>query len=120
MAKRILVADDDAGMRDSLRIILEDEGYVVETHRQGETVQQMHAPFPDLLLLDLRLSGMNGMTICRQLKDQESTRSIPIILISANTDTNVIAREAGADDFLLKPFEIDDLLALVARHLEKV
>ena len=117
MRKRILVADDDPGLGDMLQMMLEDAGYEVEIQVDGQAVQQMKEPFPDLLLLDIRLSGTDGRTICEQLKSQEATHHIPIIILSAHKDTRRMARDAGADDFLTKPFEMKDLLALVAKHL---
>lgn len=119
MRKRILVADDDPGVGDMLREMLSDAGYEVAIQVNGQTVQQMQEPFPDLLVLDIRLSGTDGQTICRQLKSQEATHHIPIIILSAHKDTHQIAREAGADDFLAKPFEMEDLLALVAQYVER-
>ena len=117
MRKTILVADDDPAIGDMLREMLEDAGFDVEIQMDWQAVQQMQEPFPDLLLLDIRLSGMDGRTICRQLKSQEATRHLPIILLSAHKDTPQIAREAGAEDFLAKPFEMGDLLALVTKYL---
>lgn len=117
MPKRILVADDDPGIGDMLQIMLEDAGYEVEIEVNGQAVQQMIEPFPDLLILDIRLSGTDGRTICEQLKRQPATRYIPIILLSAHKDTQQIAREAGADAFLMKPFEMADLLAFVAQYV---
>ena len=117
MPKRILVADDDPGIGDMLREMLEEEGYEVEIQEDGQAVQQMAEPFPDLLFLDIRLSGMDGRTICHHLKDQQATSHLPIILLSANKDTQRMAKDAGADDFLVKPFEMGDLLALVAKYL---
>jgi DNA-binding response OmpR family regulator len=117
MPKRILVADDDPGIGDMLQLMLEEAGYDVAILRDGHAVQQMQEPFPDLLFLDIRLSGTDGRTICRYLKSQEATRSLPIILLSASKDTRQMARDAGADDFLAKPFEMADLLALIAKYL---
>jgi CheY-like chemotaxis protein len=117
MRKTILVADDDPAIGDMLREMLEDAGYEVQTQVDGHAVQLMQEPLPDLLVLDVRLSGMDGRTICRQLKSQEATRHLPIILLSAHKDTPQIAREAGADDFLAKPFEMGELLALVTKYL---
>ena len=119
MPKKILVADDDPAIADMLHLMLEDEGYEVETQVYGQAVQQMQEPFPDLLFLDILLSGMDGRTICRHLKGQETTHHIPIIILSAHKDTHHMAREAGADDFLAKPFEMGDLLALVEKYLRK-
>ena len=117
MRKRILVAEDDPGVGDMLREMLEEEGYEVEIEMDGQVVQQMQEPFPDLLFLDIRLSGTDGRTICRQLKSQEATYHLPIIILSAHKDTRQMARDAGADDFLAKPFEMGDLLTLVAKYL---
>ncbi len=117
MPKRILVAEDDPGIGDVLHLMLEEAGYGVEIQGDGHAVQQMQEPLPDLLLLDIRLSGTDGGTICRYLKSQEATRTLPIILLSAHKDTRQIARDAGADDFLVKPFEMGDVLALVATYV---
>ena len=117
MPKRILVVDDDPGIGDMLREMLSDAGYEAEIEVNGQDVQQMAEPFPDLLILDIRLSGTNGRTICEQLKRQPATRHIPIIILSAHKDTRQIAREAGADDFLAKPFDMGDLLSLVAKYV---
>ena len=117
MPKRILVADDDPGIGDMLHEMLSDAGYEAEIEVNGQAVQQMAEPLPDLLILDIRLSGTDGRTICEQLKSQPATHHIPIIILSAHKDTRQIAREAGADDFLAKPFAMGDLLALVAKYL---
>ncbi len=77
----------------------------------------MTEPFPDLLFLDIRVSGSDGLTICQHLKSQPATRHLPIILLSAHRDTQRIARDAGADDVLSQPFQMDDLLVLAAKYL---
>jgi len=117
MSKKILVADDDPGIGDMLQLMLEEAGYNVEIQGDGRAVQQMQEPFPDLLFLDIRLSGTDGRTICRYLKSQEATHALPIIFLSANKDTRQMARDVGADDFLSKPFDMKDLLALITKYL---
>jgi CheY-like chemotaxis protein len=72
---------------------------------------------PDLLLLDIWMSGIDGRDICKELKQKENTKKIPIVLISASREIERSALEAGADDFLAKPFEIDDLLEKIEKHL---
>ncbi|MGI8419504.1 MAG: response regulator [Candidatus Levyibacteriota bacterium] len=114
---KILVADDDPAIVDSIKYLLEDEGYEVETTVNGETVGKMFEHKPDLLLLDIWMSGQDGRDICKALKSQNTTKHIPIIMISANKDTEHIAKEAGADDFLGKPFDIDALLKKVKKQL---
>ena len=117
MPKRILVADDDPGIGEMLREMLSDAGYEADIEVNGQAMRQLAEPLPDLLLLDIRLSGTDGRSICEQLKRQPATRHLPIILLSAHKDTQQIAREAGADDFLAKPFEMADLLVLVAKYV---
>jgi CheY-like chemotaxis protein len=117
MGKRILIVDDDPAIGEVLQLMLEGEGYDVDIQVDGQIVQQMQEPFPDLLFLDIRVSGTDGQTICQYLKSQPATRHIPIIFLSAHQDTQHLARKAGADDFLAKPFQMDDLLALAAKYL---
>ncbi|HSH31372.1 MAG TPA: response regulator [Candidatus Saccharimonadales bacterium] len=115
--RQILVADDDPAIVDAIKIVLEDEGYRVTTTVNGETVKKIRQDFPDLILLDIWMSGMDGRDITRYLKNQAATRHIPVIMISANRDTEQIALAAGADGFLAKPFDIKDLIELVQKHL---
>lgn len=117
--RRVLV-DDDPDILDALRLVLEDEGYAVTTTMKGEYAENLHdgnGGLPDLIILDILLSGKDGRTICRQLKNQPDTRGIPIIMISAHLSAEASSREVGADAFLAKPWDIDALLALVARLL---
>ncbi len=116
MRKNILVAEDDPDIGEMLQLMLEEAGYAVELHVDGRFVQAMQEPFPDLLFLDIRLSGTDGRTICRQLKGNPATHHIPIILLSAQEGIQEVVREIGADTFLAKPFEMEELLALVAKY----
>ncbi len=115
--KKIMIADDDPGIVDAVEIILDFEGYEVSSTVNGATVLDMKTEFPDLLLLDIWMSGSDGRDICRELKQRADTKAIPIIMISASRDIEQSAYEAGADDFLAKPFEIDDLLGKIKRLL---
>ena len=115
--KKILIADDDPAILDVLSLFLEDVGYEVETTDDGATIQQAQSDYPDLMMLDIWMSGWNGRDICIALKRQEATKHIPIILVSANRDTEKIAQEAGADDFLKKPFDLDNVLEMIERYI---
>jgi CheY-like chemotaxis protein len=115
--KRILVVEDDPVILDVLQLILEEGGYVVESATGGKTLHDFPNGHPDLILLDIWLSGWDGREICRSLKAREETKHLPIVLCSASRDGKRMAREAGADDFIAKPFTLDNLLATVARHL---
>ncbi len=118
MKNKILVADDDAAIVDAIQLILEDAGYSVVTTMNGEDLIKMENNFPNLILLDIWMSGHDGNTICEQLKNQTTTQDIPIIMISANKDTAQIAQKAGADDFITKPFDMQELLNKVAKHIK--
>ena len=116
--KKILVVDDEPDILEFLQAILEDEGYIVSTTEKGEYVEKLQdGGLPHLILLDVLLSGKDGRQIAKRLKSQEETKHIPIIMISAHPSAKASARAAGADDFLSKPFEIDELLAKIAQYL---
>ena len=114
--KKILIVEDDLDIVDFLRELLELEGYTVATTDKADYVEKLHSgDLPDLLLLDMLLSGKDGREIVKQLKRQEETRHIPVIMFSAHPSAEKTALKAGADDFIAKPFEVDELLEMVAR-----
>jgi DNA-binding response OmpR family regulator len=119
MSKKIIIADDDPGILDAVGIMLEFEGYEVECRPDCTALLNMESEseFPDLLLLDIWMSGTDGRDVCRYLKQKESTSKIPILMISASKDIERSAIEAGADDFLAKPFEMDHLLQKIGRYI---
>jgi len=117
--KKILVADDDAGIVDAMQILLEDEGYEVITTMEGGMIWEMVKQKPDLLFLDIWMSGINGNTICKKIKEDPETNFIPVIMFSANRDTQQIAVECGADGFLSKPFEINELIQIVKKYIKE-
>ncbi|HZO70659.1 MAG TPA: response regulator [Ktedonobacteraceae bacterium] len=114
---RIFVADDDQAILDSTQLLLEYEGYEVITASSGDTVCKIEGDLPDVILLDIWLSGTNGVEIARFLKAQEQTRHIPIILFSANRHIEHLAREAGVEDTLTKPFDIETLLHKIQKYI---
>ena len=107
--KKITVADDDPGILDAVGMMLEMEGYDVNTTLNGNTVLTQTI-LPDVYILDIWMSGSDGRELCKKLKSETRTKDIPVILISASNDLKRSAETAGADDFLAKPFEIDALL----------
>ena len=118
--KKVLVADDDPAILDVMRMMLEFEGYEVSTTANGATILQMDSGFPDLLLLDIWMSGTDGRELCRKLKLNEKTKKIPVVLVSASKDIEHSAREAGADDFIAKPFEMNELLQKIEKNIAMV
>jgi len=118
-AKKILVVDDDPDILDALRFMLEDSGYEVKTSEKGEYAENLHdtnGGLPDVIILDVLLSGKDGRLICQKLKSQEETQRIPIIMISAHPNAKQSVSAVGADDFMAKPFDMDELLATIAKY----
>lgn len=117
MQKKILIAEDDQAILEVLKSILEGEGHLVFSPRNERAIYDIvRQESPDLILLDIWLMGHDGGKIAKDLKGKEETRSIPVIMMSANNETEKISREVGADGFLLKPFTIEDLQAVIVKH----
>lgn len=115
--RRILVADDDKDIVAVLTMMLEDVGYEVKSTANGQTAKKVCDYLPDLLLLDNWMAGVDGRDICKYLKSQQLTKHIPIIMVSANQDIEKMAIEAGAEDFIAKPFDMDKLLEKVEQYV---
>jgi DNA-binding response OmpR family regulator len=118
----ILVVDDDPGILDALRMLFESEGYRVQTCAKGDYVEALcddTGALPDVIVLDVLLSGKDGRTICRTLKGQDATRHIPVVMISAHPAAEQSVKEVGADAFVAKPFAIDVLLDTVEMLLTR-
>src|ERR1700758_150155 len=116
----ILVIDDDESLRDTIGVMLEQEGFRAELAADGRNgYDRALALKPDLLLVDLRLPGMNGVEICRQLR--ASRVKTPIIVLSAVGDEvdKVLMLEIGADDYVVKPFGSRELLARIRALLRR-
>ena len=116
---RILVVDDDVEILRLIRRVLQIEGFHVITAESGEAaIQEMEREEVDLVVLDLMMSGIDGITVCRQIR---SCSTMPIIILSAktNVEEKVKALEAGADDYVTKPFSTQELLARVRAALRR-
>ena len=110
--KKILVIDDDDAILDVTRIILEDEGHQVKTSDNGEALSRLGDVVPDLIILDVLLSGEDGKELCRQLKADKATRHIPVMLFSAHSKA-FLEEGIGHNYFLQKPFDIQEFLRAV-------
>jgi CheY-like chemotaxis protein len=115
--KNILVTEDDPGLQDIYRIILEKAGYKVTILSNGMDILNNHYEKPDLFLLDKQLSGVDGIELCRHLKSSHTTQDIPVILISASVGIDKLAMAAGANDFIEKPFDKKHLLDVIAENI---
>ena len=119
MKKRIIIADDDPGIQDIFRIIFEKAGYMATIFSNGMNILKNNYELPDIFLLDKQLADSDGLEICRYLKSRPETKFIPVIMISATPGIRQLAKEAGADDFLEKPFIMTQLFNKITEALEK-
>ena len=117
----VLVVDDTPANLALITETLSSVGYTVLTSLSGDrTLKRLQAYIPDLILLDIRMPGMDGFETCRQIKANPDTQSIPIIFITALSDTESIVKgfSLGAVDYISKPFQEPELLARVKTHLQ--
>ena len=120
--KKIVVVEDEPDLVDVVTYNLKREGYLVSAARRGdEGLNLIRSELPDLVLLDLMLPGMDGLSICRQMKSDGALKAIPIIIASAKGEESdvVIGLEMGADDYLAKPFSPRELLARIKAVLRR-
>jgi len=119
MRKKILVLDDDNDILEILTLLLEETGYEVKTLNCGDNVFDDIKEFqPDLILMDVMLAGMDGRSICKDIKDNHLTSFLPVILVSGTHDLAKSLHLPGApNDFVAKPFDIDFLLSKIEKQL---
>ena len=122
--KRIALVEDDSDIAYTIRLNLRKEkGFQVEHYVSGiSALAALHEKPFDLVILDLNLPDIDGLAICRELRSQEDTRRIPIILLTARAEERdkLLGFEIGADDYITKPFSMRELLARVSAHLRRV
>ena len=108
---RVLLAEDDAAIAEPLARALRREGYDVDVHGDGPSALAAAREGVDLVVLDLGLPGMDGLDVCRELRAQSST--VPVLVLTARADEvdTVVGLDAGADDYVTKPFRLAELLA---------
>jgi len=110
---KILIAEDEQDILDLLVFTLQYGGYeVVPTVNGNQAIEQTRSQLPDLLLLDVRMPGMSGYEVCRQIKANPETKQIPVVFLSAKGQESEIKAgyQTGAIDYILKPFAPDELL----------
>lgn len=121
----ILVVDDEEDTVELARMVLEYEGYRVFSASNGEEAIQFldsNSEKPDLVLLDVLMPKVNGLEVCKWIKEHPQLKNIPVLLFTAKVGRKdrIAGEEAGADAYINKPFSADDLLNLIRTHLEKI
>ena len=122
MARRILVVEDEAPIREMVCFVLEQNGFQpVEAEDYDSAVNQLNEPWPDLILLDWMLPGGSGIQFIKHLKRESMTRDIPVVMLTARgeEEDRVRGLETGADDYITKPFSPSELVARVKAHLRR-
>jgi two-component system phosphate regulon response regulator PhoB len=118
----VLVVEDDPAQREVLAYNIRAEGYLVETADTGdEALLKIHEHAPDVVVLDWMLPNVSGIEICRQIKARPEMRRIPVIMLSARSeeDDRVRGLEIGADDYVVKPYSVAELLARIRTQLRR-
>ena len=122
MASRVLIVEDERDIRDLVALHLQRDGYEVTSAGSGEeALAQVRQSPPDLVVLDLMLPAMSGLEVCRRLRQEPATATLPILMLTAKADEvdRVVGLELGADDYVVKPFSPKELLARVHAVLRR-
>src|SRR5438874_3486350 len=122
MSARILVVEDEEALTTLLRYNLDAEGYEVETVGRGDDADtRLKERVPDLIVLDWMLPGLSGIELCRRLRARPETRQLPIIMLTARGEESERIRglATGADDYIVKPFSVPELLARIRALLRR-
>lgn len=116
--KKVFIFDDNTDILELCTFILEDAGYEIKTSSTSNNIiDQVSAYIPDIIFMDNWLPDVGGIEATRELKAHATLKNIPVIYFSANNDVMLLADQAGADGYLSKPFDIQDLENIILKHL---
>ncbi|WP_205511289.1 response regulator transcription factor [Longitalea arenae] len=116
--KKVIIIEDDPAISDAISILLTRAGFNTATYLNGNFIFTEKFDIPDLFIVDKQLSGVDGLDICRHLKDTESTKQIPVIILSATPHLHALTKEARADAYLEKPFSNQQLLQTAEKLID--
>jgi DNA-binding response OmpR family regulator len=118
MAEKILVADDEQEIRNLLDHFLKGQGYEVILASDGnEALKLASEKNPQVIILDIKMPGLDGLEVCKRLKEKEQTKLIPVIVVTGFEDNKMEALDIGADDFVNKPFNMAEIASRVKSAL---
>jgi len=120
--KKILIVDDEVDLVKTIKFSMEAEGYMVLASYNGEdALNQARKENPDLIVLDIMLPKLDGYKVCRLLKFDEQYKNIPILMLTAKTQEKdkSLGKETGADEYITKPFDMEELMKKVKSYLNK-
>jgi len=116
MKEKVLIFDDDADILEVCTIVLETNGFEVITQKNCEDIlAKIDLHTPDVLLMDNKIPPLGGIEACRTIRASAEHAGLPIVFFSANQDVGRLAKEAGADTFIEKPFDLDALVSILHR-----
>lgn len=119
MSKKILILDDDSDILFFCTYVFENMDFAVTSSTHcNNIISQVEAAAPDMILIDNWIPDIGGVKATQQIKASQHLKDIPVILFSANSNLNELAEEAGADDYLRKPFDLDELEELALKHIK--
>lgn len=118
--KKVFIFDDNTDILELCTFILEDAGYEIKTSSTSNNIiDQVSSYTPDIIFMDNWLPDVGGIEATRELKGHDTLKNIPVIYFSANNDVMSLADQAGADGYLSKPFDIQELENIILKHLSK-
>lgn len=119
MAHKILILDDDSDILFFCTYVFENLGFTVRSSNHcNDIISQVESSQPDIILIDNWIPDIGGVKATQQLKSNQDLKNIPVILFSANSNLPQLAEEAGADDYLRKPFDLEELESLAYKYVK--
>jgi DNA-binding NtrC family response regulator len=118
MIKRIIIFDDDESILHIMKYILREKGWeVLSSHQSNDADKQIRAAAPSIVMMDNNIPDHGGVFAIKSIKNQADLQHIPVILFTAHSEIRTIAKEAGADAYLPKPFDLEKLYQLIDRFI---